>query len=123
MFSVIVGGISLGQAAPNLTAFAKGRAAAFNIFDLIARKSAIDPDDERGACLEHVSGRIELRNVRFYYPARPDVPVFQVSEGNFREPSSLPSPCRATSLFSHPYTHFGFYVIFGRFLFFRRFVF
>ena len=82
MFSVIVGGIALGQAAPNLTAFAKGKAAAWHIFELIARKSAIDSDDMEGACLEQVSGRIELRNVRFSYPARPDVPIFQV-RGNF----------------------------------------
>eukprot|EP00475_Leptophrys_vorax_P021218 TRINITY_DN2894_c1_g1_i1.p1 TRINITY_DN2894_c1_g1~~TRINITY_DN2894_c1_g1_i1.p1 ORF type:complete len:1196 (-),score=184.34 TRINITY_DN2894_c1_g1_i1:1134-4307(-) len=77
MFSVLIGGISLGQAMPNLTAFAKGQAAAYQIFATIARKSAIDIDDPTGDVPEKVKGDIELKNVRFAYPARPDVTIFE----------------------------------------------
>lgn len=77
MFSVLIGGISLGQAMPNLTAFAKGQAAAYTIFATIARKSNIDIDDEGGERPKGVTGDIQLKDVRFAYPARPDVTIFE----------------------------------------------
>ncbi|CAI5997677.1 unnamed protein product [Closterium sp. NIES-65] len=77
MFSVLIGGLSLGQAMPNVTAFAKGQAAAYTIFQTILRKSAIDVDDTTGEVPGKVTGDIELRNVRFSYPARKDVTIFE----------------------------------------------
>ncbi|GJP52824.1 hypothetical protein CLOM_g11912 [Closterium sp. NIES-68] len=77
MFSVLIGGLSLGQAMPNVTAFAKGQAAAYTIFQTILRKSAIDVDDTSGEVPDKVKGDLELRSVRFSYPARSDVTIFE----------------------------------------------
>ncbi|CAM6129699.1 unnamed protein product [Calypogeia fissa] len=78
MFAVIIGALALGQAMPNLTAFSKGKVAAYNIFQMIdhndSKINVFDPNAQR---LEKVAGHIELRNVDFSYPARPDVPIFQ----------------------------------------------
>ncbi|BBN12105.1 autophagy-related protein 9 [Marchantia polymorpha subsp. ruderalis] len=78
ILNVIVGGIALGQAAPNLTAFSKGRAAAYNILEILKRGPPQDEQaEDEGLTLENVEGRIEFRNVCFNYPSRPTMPVFQ----------------------------------------------
>lgn len=69
---------ALGQAAPNLTAFSKGRAAAYNILEILKRGPPQDEQaEDEGLTLENVEGRIEFRNVCFNYPSRPTMPVFQ----------------------------------------------
>ncbi|CAM6084683.1 unnamed protein product [Calypogeia fissa] len=73
ILNVIVGGIALGQGAPNLAAFSKGKSAAFNIFEMINRKSAIEQNV--GKRLTRVDGQIELQEVCFSYPSRPEALV------------------------------------------------
>lgn len=67
---------SLGQTTPSLNAFAAGQAAAYKMFETINRKPLIDTSDTSGIVLEDVKGEIELKDVYFRYPARPDVQIF-----------------------------------------------
>ncbi|EGC33546.1 hypothetical protein DICPUDRAFT_80697 [Dictyostelium purpureum] len=76
IFSVITGAMALGQASPHLASFASGRGAAFKIYQVINRKSNIDPFSTEGLLHNDVQGNIEYRNVSFAYPSRPDVQVF-----------------------------------------------
>ncbi|KAL4366271.1 hypothetical protein GQ457_05G001350 [Hibiscus cannabinus] len=76
ILAVMTGSMSLGQASPCLSAFAAGQAAAFKMFETIKRKPEIDPYDTRGKVLEDICGDIELRDVCFSYPARPEEQIF-----------------------------------------------
>ncbi|XP_073139316.1 ABC transporter B family member 4-like [Henckelia pumila] len=76
IIAVLTGSMSLGQASPCMSAFAAGQAAAFKLFETISRKPTIDAYDTKGTILEDVRGDVELRDVQFSYPARPDEPIF-----------------------------------------------
>ncbi|XP_037800229.1 ATP-dependent translocase ABCB1-like [Penaeus monodon] len=76
-FSVLMGAMNVGQAAPYIEAFSVARGAAATIFDIIERKSAIDPTSSDGEKPPSVKGMIEFKDVRFNYPSRPDVRVLQ----------------------------------------------
>lgn len=67
---------ALGQAAPNLTTFGKGKAAGYNILSMIAKKPLVNRNRD-GSILCQVRGQIQLKNVAFSYPSRPDVQIFQ----------------------------------------------
>ncbi|MBA0706787.1 hypothetical protein Golax_018875, partial [Gossypium laxum] len=58
-----------------MSAFAKAKVAAAKIFRIIDHKPGIDRDSESGLELESVTGLVELRNVDFAYPSRPDVKI------------------------------------------------
>ncbi|KAK4802353.1 hypothetical protein SAY86_000556 [Trapa natans] len=76
LMAIMTGGMSLGQASPSLNAFASGQAAAYKMFETIKRKPKIDASDTSGITLEDIKGDIELRDVHFRYPARPEVQIF-----------------------------------------------
>jgi ABC-type multidrug transport system fused ATPase/permease subunit len=76
-FSVIFGGLNLGQAVPGLSALASARTALFKILKTIRLISPIDPLSQEGATIENVQGEIEFRKVTFTYPQRPEQPVYQ----------------------------------------------
>lgn len=76
IIAVLVGSMSLGQASPSMSAFAAGQAAAYKMFETINRKPAIDPYDLSGKVLDDIHGDIELRDVYFSYPTRPDEQLF-----------------------------------------------
>jgi ATP-binding cassette subfamily B (MDR/TAP) protein 1 len=59
-----------------MTAFAEGQSAAHRLFSTIKRKPEIDPDDRTGKQLEDIRGDVELKDVYFSYPARPDQLIF-----------------------------------------------
>ncbi|GAB4827247.1 ATP-binding cassette sub- B member 9 [Ancistrocladus abbreviatus] len=76
IMSMMTGGMSLGQTSPCLNAFAAGQAAAFKMFETIERQPKIDASSKDGIILEDIKGEIELKDVHFRYPARPDVQIF-----------------------------------------------
>ncbi|KAI5349043.1 hypothetical protein L3X38_001930 [Prunus dulcis] len=76
VFAVLTGSMSLGQASPCLSAFAAGQAAAYKMFETIGRKPEIDASDTNGKQLHDIRGDIELKDVYFSYPARPDEQIF-----------------------------------------------
>lgn len=59
-----------------MSAFAAGQAAAYKMFETINRKPLIDPYDPNGKVLNDINGDIELRDVCFSYPTRPDEHIF-----------------------------------------------
>lgn len=75
-FSVIMGSIALGQLAPPLTSFISAKAAIGSMLDILRRKPLIDGFSEEGEVpLQKASGSIELKDVEFSYPTRPDLTV------------------------------------------------
>lgn len=76
MLAIMMGGMSLGQTSPSMNAFASGQAAAYKMFDTIKREPNIDAYDTNGVILEDIRGEIELKDVYFRYPARPEVQIF-----------------------------------------------
>lgn len=68
---------------------AAGRAAAFKMFEIIKRKPVIDPYNAHGIVPTEMLGDIELRDICFSYPSRPQERVFE----NF----SLSIPCGSTA--------------------------
>ncbi|KAJ3159866.1 GTPase-activating protein [Irineochytrium annulatum] len=78
-FAVLIGAFSMGQIAPELQAFAFGIGAGSKIFMTLDRKPEIDTENTGGVKMdeETVKGRIELKDVEFTYPARPDVKILK----------------------------------------------
>lgn len=67
---------ALGQAMSNFTAFGKGKSAAYNIMEMVNKPTRMDRHLDDGVQLSEVKGDIELQNVDFSYPSRPDVKIF-----------------------------------------------
>ncbi|PIA26000.1 hypothetical protein AQUCO_10200049v1 [Aquilegia coerulea] len=80
---------SIKTASPCLSAFAAGQTAASKMFETIYRKPEIDSFDSNGRMLDDIHGDIELRDVCFSYPARPDEQIF--NGFNLRIPSGTTS--------------------------------
>ncbi|KAL5227561.1 hypothetical protein ABZP36_015826 [Zizania latifolia] len=72
LFAVLTGSTSLGNATPAVSAVVGGQSAAYKLFKTIERKPEIDSDDNSGMIIEDVKGDIELKDVYFRYPARPE---------------------------------------------------
>lgn len=76
---------SLGMATPNITALVEGRVAGKIAFDVIERMPKINPDSPDKKIVGHVEGKIELKNVSFYYPSRPDTMVLKDFTATFEK--------------------------------------
>jgi ATP-binding cassette, subfamily B (MDR/TAP), member 1 len=63
-----------------VTAFAEGQGAAHRMFKIIERKPDIDIDDNTGIILEDVKGDVQLKDMYFNYPTRPEFSL-QVPSG------------------------------------------
>ncbi|WVZ69174.1 hypothetical protein U9M48_018005 [Paspalum notatum var. saurae] len=72
LIAVLIGAGSLGNATPSVSAIAEAQSAAYRLFETIERKPEIDSGDPSGVVLEDIKGDVELKDVHFRYPARPD---------------------------------------------------
>jgi len=70
-FAVIIGIFTLISLTPNLTALSEGKAAAAAAFEILDRKTAIDPNAAH-SIKKTLEGNISFKNINFYYPSRPE---------------------------------------------------
>ncbi|KAG8053754.1 hypothetical protein GUJ93_ZPchr0001g29853 [Zizania palustris] len=73
LFSIILSGLGLNQAATNFYSFEQGRIAAYRLYEMISRSTSVVNQDGRN--LSSVQGNIEFRNVYFSYLSRPEIPI------------------------------------------------
>ncbi|PAV65224.1 hypothetical protein WR25_20742 [Diploscapter pachys] len=76
-FSVMMGSMALGQAGPQFAVLGTALGAAGALYEIIDREPEIDAYSEEGERPTNVRGKIEVRNLRFSYPTRPDVEVLK----------------------------------------------
>ncbi|XP_058380794.1 ATP-dependent translocase ABCB1-like isoform X2 [Diceros bicornis minor] len=76
-FSVLIGAFSVGQASPNIEAFANARGAAYDIFRIIDSKPSIDSYSTSGHKPDNINGNLEFKNVHFSYPSRKEVQILK----------------------------------------------
>ncbi len=76
-FSVLIGAMQIGQAAPYMEAFAVARGAGGTIFSVVDRVPSIDSSSDKGKKLQNVQGSLSFEKVFFNYPSRSEVKVLQ----------------------------------------------
>ncbi|XP_073138937.1 ABC transporter B family member 11-like [Henckelia pumila] len=76
MMAVLMGSVHLGQASSSLSAIIAGQVAAFKMYHTISREPGIDPFDGRGRVMDDIKGDVELNDVHFSYPSRPNEKIF-----------------------------------------------
>ncbi|KAF6157536.1 hypothetical protein GIB67_004474 [Kingdonia uniflora] len=77
-FILMSTGKSIADAGTMTSDLARGADAIRSLFLILDRKTEIEPDDPMGAKIKDtVKGHIELKNVFFSYPARPDQIIFK----------------------------------------------
>ncbi|KAF8574055.1 ste6-like protein [Ramaria rubella] len=77
ILAILTGSFSLALMAPELQAISEGCGAAARLFATIDRVPVIDSASTEGLKPQIVQGHIELEDVRFNYPSRPNVPVLR----------------------------------------------
>jgi ATP-binding cassette subfamily B (MDR/TAP) protein 1 len=77
IFAVLVAATALTQIAPQTIAISKATAAAQEMFEMIDRKSQIDPLSQQGETIPDFKGNIQFRGVRFAYPSRSNVTILR----------------------------------------------
>ncbi|XP_060570521.1 ATP-dependent translocase ABCB1-like isoform X2 [Ruditapes philippinarum] len=76
-FAISMTGIVIGQSSSFLPDYSKAATAGGLIFKTLDTIPLIDVFSKRGQYLSNISGRVQIRNVTFNYPMRPDVPVLK----------------------------------------------
>lgn len=77
-FMILVStGRVIADAGSMTTDLAKGSDAVGSVFAVLDRVTLIEPDDPEGNKPEKITGHVEIRDVDFSYPARPDVMIFK----------------------------------------------
>ncbi|KAH7553986.1 hypothetical protein JRO89_XS12G0090700 [Xanthoceras sorbifolium] len=77
-FMILVStGRVIADAGSMTTDLAKGSDAVRSVFAVLDRYTRIEPEDPEGHQPEKIIGHIEIKDVHFAYPARPDVMIFK----------------------------------------------
>ncbi|XP_051008007.1 ATP-dependent translocase ABCB1 isoform X7 [Acomys russatus] len=76
-FAVLIGAFSVGQASPNIEAFANARGAAYEVFNIIDNKPNIDSFSASGHKPDNIQGNLEFKNIHFSYPSRKEVQILK----------------------------------------------
>ncbi|KAF7830827.1 ABC transporter B family member 19-like [Senna tora] len=76
VMSILFGAISLTYAAPDMQLFNQAKAAGYEVFHVIQRKPLIS-NESQGKTPKKMEGFIDLRDVHFSYPSRPEKPILQ----------------------------------------------
>lgn len=74
---VVIGSVGIGGVAPAFQSVGKSVGAGKKVFEAIDRIPTLDSASDEGIKLDNVTGHIELKNVKFAYPSRPNVTVLQ----------------------------------------------
>ncbi|RMZ70076.1 multidrug resistance 1 [Pyrenophora seminiperda CCB06] len=77
ILAVIVAATAMTTIAPQILAFTKASSSAAEIFKAIDRKSDIDSLSDSGKVPTVCKGVVEIRDIEFAYPARPDTTVLK----------------------------------------------
>ncbi|VAH78692.1 unnamed protein product [Triticum turgidum subsp. durum] len=72
VFAMLTGSMAIGTASPSISAIAEGQSAAYRLFEIMSKEPKIDITDTSGIVLDDIRGDVELNNVFFRYPARPE---------------------------------------------------
>ncbi|KAL6650917.1 hypothetical protein ACP70R_009842 [Stipagrostis hirtigluma subsp. patula] len=72
---IVLAGMSIMMALPNLRYFVDAATAAARMREMINKLPPLEADGKKGATKEHVRGQIVFEDVHFSYPSRPDTPV------------------------------------------------
>ncbi|KZL85124.1 multidrug pheromone exporter [Colletotrichum incanum] len=75
LFSVVIAASTVMTIAPQMVTFGRSATAAAELFTLIDRKSEINPFDHSGEQPSRIVGEVQLQDISFSYPTRPDVTV------------------------------------------------
>ncbi|GMI74737.1 Arabidopsis thaliana ATP-binding cassette B19, MULTIDRUG RESISTANCE PROTEIN 11 [Hibiscus trionum] len=76
VMSILFGSVSLTFAAPDIQIFNQAKAAGYEVFKMINRKPTISYDS-KGKEVEKISGDIDIRDVYFAYPSRPEKSILR----------------------------------------------
>nr|QCO93567.1 ATP-binding cassette subfamily B member 1 [Chilo suppressalis] len=76
-FGVLMGSANFGISSTLMEVFGVARGAGAQIFNLIDNVPTINPLLDAGAKPASIAGHIELNDVAYHYPSRPDVPVLK----------------------------------------------
>ncbi|KAI8549479.1 hypothetical protein RHMOL_Rhmol06G0027600 [Rhododendron molle] len=69
---LIITALSVAETLALAPDIVKGSRALVSVFDILQRKTAINPNDPASKVVNEIKGDIEFRNVGFYYPSRPE---------------------------------------------------
>ncbi|PON59409.1 ABC transporter [Parasponia andersonii] len=74
---VMTTGYAIAEAASMTATLTRGWDAISSIFAILDKKTKIEPENLEGYKPEKIMGHVEIRDVHFAYPSRPDVMIFK----------------------------------------------